>query len=838
MATKRTASVALKKQKKKNNDDSLGELPEGLSDSEDSLLLPTKKKNNNNEEKKTPGGAKRKRKTASSSSSPTSSLKSGAISNSEGEDLTTDGKKRGVGGGFIARRGEDSSDDEEDAALKLFFSQHKDILEGKRRNDGNTPTTTTTSTRKRKTNGSAASPPGDDDENNGKGKRPSKKKNPLSFLERLQRNAEEREKEAEQNEIEEKMFAKHKEEKKKAEEEDELDELAQLEAKKTYEKILERENADKLHDEMDERTEPAGRMKTIASKALMKKAAAESEFGGYAEENFEEKSFQCFPDGPVCTAFMQRAKEMSEHMNLCEEFLVGRWLRYVEKSKVCNEPNAIFPWLLNVITYTSKNKEVVFAARDALIFALYEDERQKANGESIIGSWCGDNMDTLANTSFETLLVVAKSERAWKQKRRSGASGNSSTPIKKTNKKADDDVIVVLDVENNETTSLVETPNARISGTWSAQDALKALKKVGIDDSFPASKYDLVVKPPKLKGKRKKKKNSSKAKEFKAKVYEERPDVSVNVLGVVSAIRALCDYNYLQDEAPLTHAKSENFDVDGCAEIIKLFAKVRLDPRSDASSACFDTCVKSILRCVSSCNTIDAASKKQFSMKLSQKLANAVNNDSSSPAVTFILRWFPVHDAFSAFIRDGLALYGFRGCIKRIERGPPRMVKRQRDEDDSDDETDEEVEEDEPPPVDASLDIEAFRVSFECSYNLAARALVGDGLFSLRNPDFNNTDDIWQFVRLWDFADCVLNGGVSANTADAAKEGDAGLQKASKWMSKMKSLIPKQSRVEALALFRSRIAQAQNWYNQEAHARATGESIGGARVKFNEIEID
>ena len=89
-ATKRTASVASKKQKiKNNNDDSLGELPEGLSDSEDSLLLPTKK--NNNEEKKTPGGAKRKRKTASSS--PTSSLKSGAISNSEGEDLTTDGKK-------------------------------------------------------------------------------------------------------------------------------------------------------------------------------------------------------------------------------------------------------------------------------------------------------------------------------------------------------------------------------------------------------------------------------------------------------------------------------------------------------------------------------------------------------------------------------------------------------------------------------------------------------------------------------------------------------------------------------------------------------------------------
>jgi len=54
----------------------------------------------------------------------------------------------------------------------------------------------------------------------------------------------------------------------------------------------------------------------------------------------------------------------------------------------------------------------------------------------------------------------------------------------------------------------------------------------------------------------------------------------------------------------------------------------------------------------------------------------------------------------------------------------------------------------------------------------------------------------------------------------------------------MKSLIPKLSRIEAEAQFRSRVNDAQNWYNQEAHARAMGESIVGDRVKFNEIEID
>ena len=424
-------------------------------------------------------------------------------------------------------------------------------------------------------------------------------------------------------------------------------------------------------------------------------------------------------------------------MNLCAELLLGRWLRYAENRKMCDDANALFPWLLNVITHTSKNKEIVFAARDALIFALYENERQRGNGgESIIGSWYGDNMDTLTNTSFEAVLAVAKSERSWRQKRRSSVSRNSSTPIKNSKKKADD-VVIVLDVESSKITTLAETPNAKISGTWSSQDALNALKKVGIDDSFPASEYDLMVKPTRSKKKNKKK-------ESKGTVYEERPDVSVNVLGVVSAIRALCDYNYLQDEAPLTHAKSEKFDADGCAEIIKLIAKIRLDPRSDASGACFDACVKSILRCVSSCNTIDAASKKQFSMKLSQKLANAVSNDSSLPAVTFILRWLPVRDTFSAYIRDGLALYGFRGCLKRIERGPPLTRKRQNGEDESYDESEEDV-----PlpstisPVDASVDVEAFRVSFECSRDLAARALVGDALFSSRNPEFNNPDDVW-----------------------------------------------------------------------------------------------
>ena len=111
-------------------------------------------------------------------------------------------------------------------------------------------------------------------------------------------------------------------------------------------------------------------------------------------------------------------------------------------------------------------------------------------------------------------------------------------------------------------------------------------------------------------------------------------------------------------------------------------------------------------------------------------------------------------------------------------------------------------------------------------------------LFSARNPEFNNPDDVWQFVRLWDFADCVLKGGVSANVTEAVTEGDSGLQKASKWISKLKTLIPKQSNKEAVAQFRSRVNDAQNWYNQEAHARALGENIGGDRVKFNEIEIE
>ena len=70
--------------------------------------------------------------------------------------------------------------------------------------------------------------------------------------------------------------------------------------------------------------------------------------------------------------------------------------------------------------------------------------------------------------------------------------------------------------------------------------------------------------------------------------------------------------------------------------------------------------------------------------------------------------------------------------------------------------------------------------------------------YSLCNPEFNNPDDVWQFVRLWDFADCVLKGGVSANVTEAVTEGDSGLQKASKWISKLKTLIPKQSNKEAV----------------------------------------
>ena len=74
---------------------------------------------------------------------------------------------------------------------------------------------------------------------------------------------------------------------------------------------------------------------------------------------------------------------------------------------------------------------------------------------------------------------------------------------------------------------------------------------------------------------------------------------------------------------------------------------------------------------------------------------------------------------------------------------------------------------------------------------------VGDALFSRRASEFNNPDDVWQFVRLWDF-DCVLKGGVSANVTEAVTEGDSGLQKASKWISKLKTLIPKQSNKEAV----------------------------------------
>ena len=255
-------------------------------------------------------------------------------------------------------------------------------------------------------------------ENSPAKQRQSKSKKELTFEERLRRNKEEQEREAKRNAEEQKMLERHAQQTKEMEEEEENEELNQEHANETYRRMVEREKEDKLFQELDERPEPNGRMKTIASKALMKKTA---EGGGYNEEYFEGKLFEVVPDGPLCKAFMQKAKEMNEHMNLCAEFLLGRWLRYAEKSKICDDPNAIFPWLLNVITSTSRNKEIIFAARDALIFALYENERRNGNNgmNDLIGSWYGDNMDTLANTSFEALLVVVgerggrKDEAAW-----------------------------------------------------------------------------------------------------------------------------------------------------------------------------------------------------------------------------------------------------------------------------------------------------------------------------------------------------------------------------------------------------------------------------------------
>ena len=75
---------------------------------------------------------------------------------------------------------------------------------------------------------------------------------------------------------------------------------------------------------------------------------------------------------------------------------------------------------------------------------------------------------------------------------------------------------------------------------------------------------------------------------------------------------------------------------------------------------------------------------------------------------------------------------------------------------------------------------------------------------------------------------CVGGGGVNATGAAApASSGAAGRATAAAATIGAQSLY-----------FRSRVNDAQNWYNQEAHARAMGESIGGDRVKFNEIEID
>ena len=63
------------------------------------------------------------------------------------------------------------------------------------------------------------------------------------------------------------------------------------------------------------------------------------------------------------------------------------------------------------------------------------------------------------------------------------------------------------------------------------------------------------------------------------------------------------------------------------------------------------------------------------------------------------------------------------------------------------------------------------------------------------------------------------------------------LTKVSKWISKMKSLIPKLSRIEAGRL--TSASGAQNWYNQEAHARAMGEaSVGTVSNLMKSRSID
>ena len=86
-----------------------------------------------------------------------------------------------------------------------------------------------------------------------------------------------------------------------------------------FKQALDKEKADKLHQELDMRPERR-RMKTMRVK-LMKKSTANVEGGGvYEIENFEEKPFELFPNGPVCKAFMQRAENRSEHVvmrNFC-----------------------------------------------------------------------------------------------------------------------------------------------------------------------------------------------------------------------------------------------------------------------------------------------------------------------------------------------------------------------------------------------------------------------------------------------------------------------------------------------------------------------------------------
>lgn len=592
---------------------------------------------------------------------------------------------------------------------------------------------------------------------------------------------------------------------------------------------------------IDEAPEPTARANSIPSKALRTMNESENADDDQNEDFFKsDKMF--FPEGPMFKAIMTREITQEGHMKCCAEFLIAKWYRYVKRADICNDANAIFPWLLNIIKNV-KSVELVNHARDAMICFIHENER-----DGIFRDFYGEYNHSLTNSSYEALLVVAKQDRGWKQKRKNSKNKNIITTTKKTttikNVRDDDDDVIVLDHDeenitkgakasapaleqgnnnnnNNRVFSGGDNDN-EIAGTWSAEDALSALKFVGIDNSLPASEYNLKVKLPKLA----KKRTNTIWPASVPFIIEERPNVSINVLGVVGAIRVLCDYNYLRDEPPLTNGSNDKFDFEGCSEIVKLIALTRLDPRSDSSGPCFDSCLKSLLRSVSCSSILDAESKRKFAMRVSQKLANVVGNDCSSPCVNNCLRWFPVFDDYTAHIRDGCALYGFRGCVKNIQKGSIKTINNKSNAAKARERS---------KAVDATVDIEAFKVSFECSLNSQARNLVGDALASLRDPDFNDPNDVWQFVRLWDFADCVLKGGKSSSKDSTI---DQGLQKAMKWITKLKTIAPKRSEKEATRLFRSRVNNAQNWYRNEQNMKMVNENVVDERIANNEIELD